>query len=221
MNSNKFHDIKTVYFDYDGTLHNSKKIYVPSFKKAYEYLVSEKQAEPIKFYDDEIAKWLGYTDEEMWKIFMKDLDIKYKKRAEEILKSEMENQMISGNAELFKNIPYVLQHLKAKGYTLVFLSNCMTDYMQSAKRIFHLDKYFDDMHCAQLHGNKQKEEVLRIIKNNYPEKQVLVGDRFHDIKAANDNNILSIFCLYGYGDISEGKDATVSVKNPIEILNYI
>ena len=30
-----------IIFDYDGTLHNSIKIYGPAFRKAYEYLIKE------------------------------------------------------------------------------------------------------------------------------------------------------------------------------------
>ena len=32
--------MKYIIFDYDGTLHNSIKIYKPAFLKAYDYLIS-------------------------------------------------------------------------------------------------------------------------------------------------------------------------------------
>jgi len=38
-NKNQLEGIKTIYFDYDGTLHNSNKIYAPAFRKAYDFLV--------------------------------------------------------------------------------------------------------------------------------------------------------------------------------------
>jgi len=221
MSEVKFNNIKTVYFDYDGTLHNSIKIYAPAFKKAYDYLVKIKKAENRTFADEEIAKWLGYTNNEMWDIFMKDLEISHRKQAEQIMKDEMIIQIKKGHAALYENIIEVLKTLKQKGYVLVFLSNCRKEYMQSAKTIFNLDKYFDDMVCSEIYDNKSKYEVLKIIKNNYPMNQVMIGDRFHDIEAANYNNIYSIFCEYGYGDMLEGTDADARAVKPIDILNYL
>lgn len=221
MEINKLHNIKTVYFDYDGTLHDSIKIYAPAFRKAYEYLVDINKAEPKEFTDNEIAKWLGYTDNEMWNVFMKDLEIQYRKHSEEIIIKEMAYQVHKGNARLFEDITKVLKELKNKGYVLVFLSNCGKEYMESADKIFNLNCYFDDMICSGIYDNKPKHEILREIKNKYPYNQVMIGDRFHDIKTAQYNNIYSIFCDYGYGDAVEGKDATVRIKKPMEILNYL
>ena len=62
--------------------------------------------------------------------------------------------------------------------------------------------------------------VLNKIKYNYKMNQVIVGDRFHDIESAIKNNIYSIFCEYGYGDISEGNKANVNIKDIKEILRY-
>lgn len=74
-------DIQTIYFDYDGTIHNSVKIYSPAFKKAYDFLVDNNKAEPRVLKEEEISKWLGYTSAEMWKSFMEDLEEPFKKPA--------------------------------------------------------------------------------------------------------------------------------------------
>ncbi len=62
----KLSNIKTIYFDYDGTLHNSIKIYAPAFKKAYDFLVENNYAKQKMWRDEEIAKWLGYTSKILW-----------------------------------------------------------------------------------------------------------------------------------------------------------
>ena len=56
-------------FDYDGTLHNSIKIYAPAFRSAYASLLERDLAVPKEFSDQEIAYWLGFTAEEMWRGF--------------------------------------------------------------------------------------------------------------------------------------------------------
>jgi phosphoglycolate phosphatase len=212
MEINKLHNIKTVYFDYDGTLHDSIKFIAPAFRKAYQYLVNINKAEAKDFTDKEIAKWLGYTDSEMWDKFMKRLELPYRKKAEEIIAEEMYAQVHKGNARLFENITKVLKKLKDKRYVLVFLSNCGKEYMESADKIFNLNCYFDDMVCSGIYNNKPKHEILSEIKNKYPQDQVMIGDRFHDIKTAQYNNIYSIFCEYGYGDPDEGKEANIRIK---------
>ena len=127
----KSSNIKTIYFDYDGTLHDSIKIYAPAFKKAYDFLVENNYAKKRLWRDEEIAKWLGYTSNEMWKNFME----------------EMENQILAGNAVLYDGALDVLKQLKNKGYNLIFLSNCSINYMELSNKVFNLNLFFNDMIC--------------------------------------------------------------------------
>lgn len=217
----KFQNIKTIYFDYDGTIHDSIKIYAPAFRKSYDFLVENKKAEPKEWTDDEIKKWLGYTSKEMWKNFMVDLDEQIKVEASSIIGKEMENQIFSGNARLYNDALDVLDILKNRGYKLVFLSNCSINYMEVSNRLFNLKSYFHDMICSEMYDFIPKHEILKKIKNNYGMNQVIIGDRFHDIESAEKNNIESVFCEYGYGDIEEGIKATVTIKDIKEILWYL
>ena len=63
-------DVKTIIFDYDGTLHDSAKIYVEAFRQVYREMVSAKDAPEREFQDEEITKWLGYSVQDMWDSFM-------------------------------------------------------------------------------------------------------------------------------------------------------
>lgn len=217
----KFPGVKTIYFDFDGTLNNSIKIYSPAFRMAYDFLVENKKAEPREWKDDEISRWLGYTRIEMWDDFMKDLDESFKDRAGAIIGREMHNQLLSGNGCLYDNAAEVLQSLKKIGLKLVFLSNCSVRYMEAAVAAFNLDGYFDDFICSEMYDFIPKHEVLKIIKNNYPMNQVIVGDRFHDIEAGVKNEIYSVYCQYGYGEEKEGDMASAKIKDIREILTLV
>lgn len=216
----KFKNIKTIYFDYDGTIHDSIRIYAPAFNKAYEFLVKKNKVAPRHWKNEEIKKWLGYTSSAMWEHFMGDLEETIKNEASLIIAKEMERQIVTGNARLYDGALEVLEQLKFKGYNLVFLSNCSFNYMEKSSEIFNLNSFFDDMICAETFGFIPKHEILHKIKNNYKSNQMIVGDRFHDIEAAVINNIDSVFCKYGYGDISEGKKASVDIIDIKEILRY-
>lgn len=217
----KLPGVKTIYFDFDGTLHNSIKIYSPAFRKAYDFLVENKKAEPREWKDEEISRWLGYNRIEMWNDFMKDLDETYKERAGAIIGSEMHNQILSGNGCLYDNSTEVLQSLKKMGFKLVFLSNCSVRYMKAAIATFNLDYYFDQMICSEMYDFIPKHEVLKIIKDNYLMNQVIVGDRFHDIEAGIENGIYSVYCDYGYGAEKEGDMASERIKDIREILTLL
>jgi len=217
----KLQGIKTVYFDYDGTLHNSIKTYAPAFRKGYDFLVQNNKAPEKTFKDEEIQKWLGYTNYEMWENFMGDLDKHYKNQASKIIGEEMESLMYLGKGELYENAIHVLKELKNRGYTLVFLSNCSNRYMETACNVYNLNEYFDDMVCCQMHDYIPKHEILTKIKNKYPMNQVIVGDRFHDMESGIKNNINTIFCEYGFGNLDEGKNTTASIKNIKELLDIL
>jgi len=212
-------EIKTIYFDYDGTLHNSNKIYAPAFRKAYDFLVENHKAEQKDWKDEEIAKWLGYTSIEMWKNFMGSLEESFRNKASLIIGQEMREQMIAGNAELYDNSLNTLKELKNRGYVLVFLSNCGIKYMETSRKIFDLDLYFDSMICSGMYDYIPKHEILKIIKHQFEMDQVIVGDRFHDIESGNINGIKSVFCEYGYGNKNEGETSTVRIKEVKELLN--
>ena len=59
----------TVFFDYDGTLHDTMALYGPAFRAACAWLSKEGWLERRTYADADIACWLGWTTEEMWTTF--------------------------------------------------------------------------------------------------------------------------------------------------------
>jgi phosphoglycolate phosphatase len=133
----------------------------------------------------------------------------------------MLNQINLGNAELYTNSLRTLEKLKKRGYTLIFLSNCGANYMEASRKQFDLDRYFDYMYCAESYDFIPKDEILTKIKSRFPENQVIVGDRFHDIQAGIKNNVDSIWCEYGYGKAEEAEGASVRIKDIGDIINFL
>ena len=71
-----------IVFDWDGTLHNTKKLYAESVRKAYAFLVDKQCANLREFTDDELSKYLGMTAKEMWDDFMPELNPDIQSQAE-------------------------------------------------------------------------------------------------------------------------------------------
>ena len=63
-----------IILDYDGTIHDTMRIYKKAFLKAYEWLVQEGKAVRREFDDSQISRWLGFNSKEMWNTFMPTLE---------------------------------------------------------------------------------------------------------------------------------------------------
>ena len=212
-------DIRTIFFDYDGTLHDSLKIYSLAFKKAYAYLVREGLAEDREWSDKEISYWLGYNAKDMWQSFKPDLSVELQQYCSNLIGSEMKELIERGKPVLYEGALDVLSYLKRNGFRLIFISNCNSYYMESHKRLFQLDRYFEAFICSEEHNYIPKHEILKSIKSSFPEKMVMVGDRKQDMEAGAKNGIHTIGCRYGYALAGELNEADILIDGIRELTN--
>lgn len=217
----EFSNIKTIFFDYDGTLHNSINIYAPAFRKAYRFLIGEGLVEEREWTDKDISYWLGFNPEEMWKSFMPNLSEELRKRCSSIISNEMESQIEKRKPVLYEGAQETLEYLKDKGYHLVFISNCKIYYKECHRRLFNLDKYFENFVCSDEYNFTPKSDILKVIKHNYPEDMVIVGDRRQDIDAGRKNNIYTIGCSYGFALEGELDEADMLIDSIGELTKYL
>lgn len=211
-----------ILFDFDGTLHNTKKLYGGAFRKAYEFLVKEGYAKERYYSDDEVSKYLGITAPEMWRSFMPDLPKEVVTKAGGIIGAEMIEGVLCGRAVLYDGITETLDALKNDGHRLMVLSNCKVDYMNAHRRALGLDKWFDDYFCGEAFGFIPKEDIFLHIKEKYPDNRfIMVGDRYSDILVGTKNNIPAVGCLYGFGSEEELLNASVLAKTPSEIISAV
>jgi len=198
---------KTLIFDFDGTIHDTIHVYFQAFLKGYQFLVDEDMAQPRTFTPKEVSIWLGYNSDEMWQAFMPDCPEAFQNKAKSIIGDEMRQQLESGKGMLYDGAHDVLTKLVEKGYKLVFLSNCSELYMNTAIKVFGLDRYFHQFVCSGQYVKMTKAEILRSLKHTFDPEMVIIGDRFHDIEAGTQNGIATIGCAYGYGESDELRQA--------------
>lgn len=214
-------NIKTIFFDYDGTIHNSIEIYTPAFNKAYGFLADNGLVKEKTWKNEELVKWLGYNSKDMWQAFMPELPESFKEQASKIVGKEMLENIINKKAVLYEGALDTLEYLKNKGYILVFISNCNTYYKESHKALFGLDRFFADMIGSEEFGYISKADILEKIIEKYPKDCCIIGDRVHDIEAGIKNNIITIGCLYGFGSKEELNKADMFINSISELKNYL
>ena len=215
-----FRNIKTIFFDYDGTLHNSIKIYGPAFRKAYSHLVAKGLAEERDWSDEEVSCWLGFNPQEMWASFRPDLEERVRKECSAIIGEEMARLTQKGQAELYPGALDTLKYLKNRGYKLVFISNCKILYRDCHREFFGLEDYFEELACSEEYDFIPKHEILREIKAKYPGEMVIIGDRFQDIEAGKKNNLYTIGCGYGFSLAGELDEADLIIEDINDLKKY-
>lgn len=208
----------TLICDYDGTFHESIKIYAPAFRRAYDYLVRINEAEPRTWTDEEISIWLGYSSKDMWNSFMPDLPKEIKEKCSSMIGSEMICRVKGNEAALYEGSIEVWNSLRSKGHVLVFLSNCKRRYMDAHRAVFNLDKYFEGFYCTEDFDFAPKYEIFKRIKRDFKAPYIVVGDRYQDMEIARIHGLKSIGCAYGYGTREELQNATLTAESCIDII---
>jgi len=205
--------IKTVIFDWDGTLHDSFHIYKPAFLKSMSFLVKEGYIEHANYEDDIIKTYLGLNPKDMWASFTPKLPDHIKEEASAIISKSMTQSILNHEARLYEGALDTLKYLKDKGYHLVYLSNSKTYYMNLMDEVFDLCRYFDLMIASEMYQFMPKKMILERIKSTLQKPAIMIGDRFLDIETGMYNKFDTIGCLYGYGKQYELKDATYLISN--------
>jgi phosphoglycolate phosphatase len=190
---------KTVLFDLDGTLTDSKEGIVNSIKYSLNklnYMETEEEkfnkfiGPPLK---ESFKKFCGFDDEKT------ESAIKYY-REYFTEKGMFENRIYDG-------ILNILKDLKSNNMKIILATSKPMAYAKKILSFVKADSFFTDIIGSNLDGTmSDKSEIIAYILKKHGLKKsetVMVGDRSHDIIGANKNGIDAVGVLYGYGDIEE------------------
>src|SRR5512138_815569 len=124
-----------------------------------------------------------------------------------------------GTVGMFENVPYPgvsegLRSLADSGRRLFVVTSKPTDFARPILQHFDLSRFFVRVYGSELSGERSNKghlisHVLRTegIRSN---DALMVGDRAHDIRGAQQNNVRAIGVLWGYGSREELSGAGAS-----------
>lgn len=210
---------KTIYFDFDGTLHDTAVIYQKSVQRAYNELRNKSNLQEYSIDINEASQWLGMTPKEMWQDFLPNLDVNLQEFASNIVGETMIQQLEMGQGKLYDKTIDTLKKLKDKGYHIKVLSNCKNIYGKTVMNVFKLYDYIDAFYCAESYDYMPKHQILNYL---LAEDDVIgfVGDRKSDMDAGKFHNLFTVGCAYGFGKYSELGTADVIINNIEEVVMY-
>lgn len=198
-----------VIFDIDGTLNMTETYGIAAYHKALEQMGAD------HFTDEQLRDRIGAT-------FTEDVKYFFGERAEELIDefSALIEQLwfaeVEEKAQLFPGVLQMLHSLKENGHQLAICSNATEEEIAVILKALHVEQEFD--YVQGLTPKDSKADSLRVLLQRVqPEQAVMVGDRFYDMQAANENHIPFIGCLYGYGAEHELDAARYCVTEPCEI----
>ena len=196
--------IKTLFFDLDGTLTDSKTGIVRSVQYSLDSLGIK-----IKNTDD-MTKFIGPPLRESFKVLY-GLDDETVEKAVEKFR---ERYFVTGvyENEMYPGIDTMLQQQKDAGKILIVATSKVTVLANTVLSHFGLDKYFDYISGSEMNGDRsEKSEIIQyaIEQNNITDLSgcIMIGDRKHDVTGAKTAGMKSIGVLYGYGDRNELSEA--------------
>jgi phosphoglycolate phosphatase len=191
--------IRTLIFDWDGTLHDTRRLYGNAFRTAYQYLVGKGLAPAREYTDEEVSIYLGMNAPDMWNAFMPELPEETREYCSSLIGQDMVTAVRHGNTTLYPGTTTILERLKNKGYHMVFLSNCKYAYMTAHKSYFRLNRWFDGFYCCEDFAFAPKEDIFLSIQEAFPGNYAVIGDRASDLKIAEVHHLPFIGCTYGFG----------------------
>lgn len=203
--------MKTVIFDIDGTLFDTK----PGIIECLNDVLNCFGCEPIITSEED--KYIGPSVKDSFMIYH-GFDEEKASKATRMYREKYVEKYIR------KSIPYegisdVFNYLKSKEYIVCIATMKTRKQVDALLKIFKFETVFDHIECAREEGGYTKLDMLNSIKTLYPcDDIIFVGDTNGDYKAAIKADVRFVYAEYGYGNIEGNLDAIVSLKKLIEYL---
>jgi len=199
----------TLVFDFDGTLIDSGKVIVESFKDTF-----EKYGKVEDFTPERQLEVLGPPIKEMFEKYFPDYD------SEEICKyyKECNNKRIDDELKPIKNAVEVTRQLKAEGYNLTLLTTRSSESVERCLKKCGFDEdVFDQIVGLDNieHTKPDPEGLIKICsKKGYNSSDVImIGDSLADVGAGQNYGAFTVAYL-----VVEGKKQAVEDAKPNRVI---
>jgi phosphoglycolate phosphatase len=188
-----------ILFDIDGTLCNPGSSITESARHALSELGIHETDEQA------LRRFVGPPLEHSFRDYY-NFDEDTTNRAVGIFRTKLKDEGMK-LYRAYDGIPELLSELSKNGRTLGIVTSKMENIARMVLESTDLIEHFVVISAQQPNEVVKKEKVLSkamqeldITSNS---SVVMVGDRMHDVEAANTHDIESIGVLYGYGSLDE------------------
>ena len=128
--------------------------------------------------------------------------------------------------ELFNNAKVVLDELKKRGIKLAICTNKTPEILKKQMQLKNIEKDFDLILCDD--GKiplKPDPTMIHMMVEHFnckPEEILFVGDSFTDMEAGKKGKAITVYCTFGFGDITNTPyPPDYRIDDMIEILDIV
>ena len=188
--------IDGIIFDIDGTIWNS----VPTCTKAWNHVIRENSVYPPNVTDEKLMQLFGKPMDEIFDALFPGISDDEKNKLGKMCET-YENELL----ETEPGTPYgdVAGTMKclAQHVPLYIVSNCQSGYIEVCIKKLGLEKYITDFICFGDHPVSKGENIKLLMKKNFLENPVYVGDTKGDAEACMEAGIPMVYAAYGFGRV--------------------
>ena len=205
--------IKYVVFDFDGTLADSKHIFVSAWNSlADKYNFKKLKQEELDLFQKMTMKERGKKlNFPMYKVPV---------IIPELYKSFSESLM---EISLFPGIKEMLKELETNGYQIAIISSNSEENIKEFLKQKEIEN-ISEVHCSSRIFGKDKM-ISKFLKSNNlePTEVIYVGDEERDIIACKKTNVKIIWVNWGYDaeEVVQSVEPDYMVSSPEKILEVV
>jgi len=205
----------------DGTLFQTDKILEISLDDTFHHLRSLHQwngTTPI----DKYREIMGVPLPIVWETLLPNHSIEIREQTDTYFLKRLITNIKNGKGALYPHVKEVFSYLKENHFSIYIASNGLTEYLQTIVEYYRLDNWLTETCSIQQIKSLNKSDLVRSIIDKYEITcAAVVGDRLSDIKAANDNGLVSIGCNFDFARADELMQATIVINDLLELKSII
>lgn len=209
-----------IIFDMDGTLFQTNLILEPALEATFEKLRNKglwSGETPIDTY----REIMGVPLPVVWETLCPDHSDAVREESNQLFQKALIEQIKNDRGALYDGVEFTLAEL-AKEFSMYIASNGQTAYLEAIMEHYHLSRWIKDTYSIDLVESGDKSQLVSLVmKKNGIRQGYVVGDRSSDIKAASDNNLLSIGVRFDFSQEDELIHADYIVDNFPTIIDVI
>ncbi len=175
--------IKYIFFDFDGTVSDAKRL-------TYETLIEVLDRMDFKFSKLRAKKLMGSKMQNILRGI--GIDEKFVNKIRQKFYALLVKKASMENLKLCADIT-PLYELKKKGYKLIVISNAEKSFLKASMKVLGIKRLFYKVYGAE--GFETKDEILKKLFKEYkikPKEAMYVGDRFSDVDYAHDAHTYAV-----------------------------
>ena len=195
MQGNRFHGVRNIIFDMDGTLIQTALATVEACQET-----ARAQNVPVPS-AEAVTKAIGYAGLAFYRQFCPTLEgvaLERYAQATDALESAIIRKI--GAGMLYDGAAALLETLANAGYDLSIASTGSTDHVETALTSAGIRHFFRMIQC---NSADKAAMVKAIMQGSADGGWLIIGDRLSDCNAGRANGILAVAARYGYGNDAE------------------